>query len=55
MSASQGVVRNKKCWEYGTATRGSMPFTWLESNKKIVLGEVQGLKQRGAVNQTAFM
>ncbi len=38
-----------RCWEYGTATGGSVPFTWLNSDRTVVLREVKGLEQRGAV------
>jgi hypothetical protein len=45
----QDDADDEGCWEYGTATGGSVPFTWLNSDRKVVLREVEGLEQRGAV------
>jgi hypothetical protein len=41
-------------WEYDTATRRSVRFKWLESNRRRVLRVVQKLEQQKAVNLTAF-
>jgi hypothetical protein len=49
-ASAKGERRCDYCWEYGTATGGSVPFTWLKSDRKVVQGEVEELGQRGAVD-----
>jgi hypothetical protein len=40
-----------KCWEYGTATGGSMPFTWLKSDIKNVQGRKKNRDSEGQSNR----
>jgi hypothetical protein len=40
---------SNECWEYGIATGGSVPFTWLRSDRKVVQESKEEMEEQEAV------